>query len=622
MSPRAGACYGGPQPPRRPPPSASGSTSTVAWARRPAWREKGPIRDDRDRRHPGAAPRGRAPGRGDRRPHRGATDGHRARGPGDPGPRGPGDPGPRGGDCRRRARARARRRARRRARAAPAPAPAKPPKGEPGVKVRRAKGHYASDIEAGQDVAGLFLVQRKQLPIDRGGRPFLALTLIDRTGRLEGRLWDGAEQVAERFREGDHVRVKGTAVTFQGRLQVRLDDVDRIDTSDLEVPVAEFLPAGRGTAEHQLEEIVSLVDGMENRFLKQLLHAFLDDPEQMKKLKRAPAAQSVHHAWVGGLIEHTLSVMKLGQRLCEHYPHVDRDLVLTGCFLHDYGKIEELVYEGAFGYSRTGRLVGHLVMTSQWVHDHASEIDGFPDELLDQVVHIVVSHHGELEYGSPKRPKTLEALLVHYADVVDARMSSFTELLQDAGPDGWTDYSRIYDRPLYRGGMDPSATTRRSPRKRKRKKRKKSGDRAPERGAAAPGGAAATGGEAAGGGRGRSRTERPKGKGPRAERPGRPERSPRAGTGPKTERAPRKKEPAPKKKEPALTFNPFATLAGRDEGEVPEPPEAAKAAQTQAAPEAPQAPEPTESPKAPEAPSDAATEAPKDPGEGTPDAGE
>ena len=467
------------------------------------------------------------------------------------------------------------------AEAAPSTEAPKPPKGDAGVKVRRAKGHYAGEVEPGQDIAGLFLVQRKQLPIDRAGRPFLALTLIDRTGRLEGRLWDGAEQVAERFREGDHVRVKGTAVTFQGRLQVRLDDVDRIDASDLEVPTAEFLPAGRGTAEHQLEEIVSLVDGMENRFLKQLLHAFLDDPEQTRKFKRAPAAQSVHHAWVGGLIEHTLSVMKLGQRLCEHYPHVDRDLVLTGCFLHDYGKIEELVYEGAFGYSRTGRLVGHLVMTSQWVHDQASEIDGFPDELLDQVVHIVVSHHGELEYGSPKRPKTLEALLVHYADVVDARVNSFTELLQDAGPDGWTDYSRLYDRPLYRGGMDPSATTRRSPRKRKRKKRKKAGDRAPERGATA------AGAETSGEGRGRTRTERPKGKRPeskrpKAERSGRPERAPRSGKGPG--KGP-KGERAPKQKEPTLTFNPFAALAGPDEGE------AKAAAPTETPTRAPEAPE-------------------------------
>lgn len=421
--------------------------------------------------------------------------------------------------------------------------PAKDAKAEKpaGVQVRKPKPGAAGDVNPGDAVDGVYVVLRKTLPMDRNGNKFLAITLGDRTGRLEARLWDDAELVGAGFREADHVKAVGEAVTWQGRVQVRLSSVEKVSLKDVGLSPDEFVAPPRSQTEACARRIGDLVDSMENAHLKALLKSFLDDPDHLARFKKAPAAQTVHHAWIGGLIEHTLSVMQVGDRLCEQYPQVNRDLVLAGCFFHDYGKTAELTAEGSIDYTTSGRLVGHITLCAQWIHERAGEIDGFPEVLQDQLVHIVLSHHGRLEYGSPKLPMTLEALLVHHADVIDARVSAWTDHMDASDGTGWTDYQRHYDRRLFKTTLEGRA----APKKKKRRRRKKAGG----------------GKEAAPRGGGKPRSDKPRSDNPRGERPeGRKGRG--RGKGPA--KGPPKTKEAPKS-EP-LTFNPFAAISSDDGG--------------------------------------------------------
>ncbi len=435
---------------------------------------------------------------------------------------------------------------------------------------RRKKSSYASEIKPGQDVEGVFMALRKSLPLDKTGRRFLALTLADRTGRIESRLWNGAEKAAEAFQESDHVKVRGKAQSYHGRLQLHLDFVEPVDIAALDLPASEFISESQKPVDKMFSELLSILGKMENEGLKALVRSFLDDPRLLQPFKRAPAAQSIHHAWIGGLLEHTLSVVRLCERLCDHYPQVDRDLVRAGAILHDFGKIEELTYDETLGYTDAGRLVGHLVICCQMIHEKARAVSSLPKAVVDQLVHIVASHHGQFEYGSIRQPQTLEALLVHSADVLDARMASWMELLESVGPDGWTDFSRIYDRQLYRGSQDSTAPASHGARKKRRRRRKGKGEQesASEKDPAKTEARPTRKDQARAKDTPAFRQETSKG--------GRRQRGPTNQIGDKqSQRRPRPKKeargpkdssgPKPREKKPTLTFNPFAGLKDRVE---------------------------------------------------------
>jgi 3'-5' exoribonuclease len=206
------------------------------------------------------------------------------------------------------------------------------------------------------------------------------------------------------------------------------------------------------TAEALFEQIRALCAQVRNPHLRALLFAFLDDPELQPAFLRAPAAKSIHHAFPGGLCEHTLSVLQLGWRVCDHYPQLDRDLVTAGCLLHDYGKAKEISPDPGFEYTDEGKLVGHLVLTCQLIREKAARIPDFPRELEWRVTHLIAAHHGRYEYGSPKEPVTLEAMVVHAVDELDTRVSSFGQLFAAAqGP--WTDRKNVYGRQLLVPGL-------------------------------------------------------------------------------------------------------------------------------------------------------------------------
>jgi 3'-5' exoribonuclease len=306
------------------------------------------------------------------------------------------------------------------------------------------------DLRDRDQVRSVFLVAKKALPLDKSGKPYLALTLCDKSGDIEARLWDDAEQHDARFAAGDFVEVQAYASLYNGKLQLKVDAIERLAPGAARAE--DFLPATRFDVDALFGQVRALVAQVKNPHIRELLLGFLDDPEIGPAFRRAPAAKNVHHPFLGGLCEHTLSVLQLGWRICDHYPQLDRDLVTAGCLLHDIGKTRELTWQRGFDYSDEGRLVGHLVMTCQWIHERARRIAGFPQELVWHLVHLVAAHHGELEYGSPKVPHTLEAMVVHALDELDSRVNSFGLLFaKDRSPAQWTEYQRLYERYLFKG---------------------------------------------------------------------------------------------------------------------------------------------------------------------------
>jgi 3'-5' exoribonuclease len=332
---------------------------------------------------------------------------------------------------------------------------------------------YVKDLRERQPVHTVFKVTKKTHQTGRSGKPFLVVTLADRTGEVDARVFENIEGIEPSFLEGDYVLVKGNVITWQKRPQVVIEQIERldpepIDASEFQVPPRPVVQAPRPSpappqapeaprpdGSRVVGQIRELVERVHDPHVRALLLAFLDDSEIGGRLPHAPAAKGIHHAYRGGLAEHILSVMKLAHRIADHYPMADRDLLIAGALLHDIGKVKEIVPadRNGFEYTDEGRLVGHLVMTAQMIHMKASRIPNFPQLLEQHITHIVLAHHGQLEWGSPKVPMTLEALLVHYIDTIDSRVASWLEIMERDPNETWTESAKLYDRHLWKGPL-------------------------------------------------------------------------------------------------------------------------------------------------------------------------
>jgi 3'-5' exoribonuclease len=308
-----------------------------------------------------------------------------------------------------------------------------------------------ADLMPGSRVEGRFLVARKELR--QGGRAgqFLDLTLCDATGRVTARVWENAAAAAERFAQGDVVRVVGAAETYRDELQVRVDRIETVPPEQADP--SDFLPRTAkdvGELERRLAETVKSV---KNDHLRGLLMAFFRDPEFRKRFCSAPGAKALHHAYIGGLCEHTVEVVELSEKVAEVYPQLDRDLLVTAAILHDIGKTEELTWAAAFDYSDAGNLLGHLVLGERMVRAWTDGIEGFPEELKMLLSHMILSHHGTGEFGSPKAPMTAEAIALHHAEDLDAKVNMFLGQIEDARKKGrrWTERHFLLGRALYVG---------------------------------------------------------------------------------------------------------------------------------------------------------------------------
>jgi 3'-5' exoribonuclease len=308
------------------------------------------------------------------------------------------------------------------------------------------KSPYLSELQPNQTVTGVFLVSYKDVRQKKSGDPYLSLTLTDRTGELDAKMWDNAAEALNTFERDDFVRIKGLLQIFQNRPQLTLHKIQPVPES--EVDLADYLPASRRDRDEMFRELQGWIAGMSEPHLKHLLEAIFADEEVALAYRTAPAAKTVHHNWIGGLIEHVLSLCTLAKSSAAHYPHIDFDLLLTGVLLHDIGKIRELHYARSFGYTTEGQLLGHIQIGAQMVLDKLRLMPDFPPRLRDLVVHMILSHHGELAFGSPKIPMFPEALLLHLLDNMDSKMECMRALIdRDTQVTGeWTGYNSALDR--------------------------------------------------------------------------------------------------------------------------------------------------------------------------------
>ncbi len=312
------------------------------------------------------------------------------------------------------------------------------------------KNIYIRDIKSGDKVSDYFLVAEKNLAFSQKGAPYLNVRLKDKTGELDGKIWDNAREWDKAFKKGDIVRVEARSANYKNVIQLSIMELKK--AADEDITLSDYLPAARRDGGVMLAELMIIVESVDNPHLKALLYAFFQDEEIADLFKRAPAAKGFHHIYLGGLLEHTLSVARLLDLACAQYEGIDRDLLLTGGILHDIGKIYELSYGRTVEYTDEGRLVGHIVMGAEMVDKRIAAREDFPAHLALKLRHVMLSHHGDLEYGSPKRPKTVEALIVHFIDDLDAKVNAFQEFIAAAPDDesDWTPYHRLLERFIYK----------------------------------------------------------------------------------------------------------------------------------------------------------------------------
>jgi 3'-5' exoribonuclease len=310
------------------------------------------------------------------------------------------------------------------------------------------KSPYVSELQPNQVVTATLLVQQKDIRQKKSGEPCLSLVLGDRTGDIEAKMWDNVSEVMDTFERDDYVKVRGLLQVHQNRLQLTVHRIQRQGPES--VDCTDFFPASERNAEEMWGELLAIVAGIENPHLRALLNLVVGDPEIASRYKIAPAAKNVHHAFLGGLLEHVLSMCSVGKLLASHYKDVDLDLLLTGIILHDAVKIDELSYDRSFGYTTEGQLLGHIIIGLRMISDKLQLLPDFPPQLRTLVEHLVLSHHGEMAFGSPKLPMFAEALLLHQIDSLDSKMDCMrSSLNRDRHVEGcWTGYNSALDRPL------------------------------------------------------------------------------------------------------------------------------------------------------------------------------
>lgn len=312
------------------------------------------------------------------------------------------------------------------------------------------KHFFIKDIKENQKIASTFLVTQKNISRTKAGKPFLNLTLSDKTGEIIGRVWEQAESLSQRFQKDDFIRLESTSVSYQNTLQLNITALTRCAPS--EIDITKYLPEAQRDREKTFSELTSIIETIKNPHLRQLLDLFLRDETFLRLFKTAPAAKKLHHVYIGGLLEHTTSVANLILTIDSHYGGLNLDLLLTAGILHDIGKVHELTYSRSFDYSDSGRLLGHIMIGLEMITKNIDRLPDFPKDLALELKHLIISHHGQYDYGSPKRPKTIEAFILFYLDDLDAKVAdlqSFTRIDAE-NPSKCAGYHKMLGRYIYR----------------------------------------------------------------------------------------------------------------------------------------------------------------------------
>jgi 3'-5' exoribonuclease len=310
------------------------------------------------------------------------------------------------------------------------------------------KALFVSDLAGDQTITTFFLVHAKELRNTKEGKQYLRMELGDRSGTLEARMWTKYETAQDVLRD-DFVKVEGRVELYRDRLQLSILQVRKARPDEIEL--SDFLPHTKHDVGKMWAELLSSANAIQNPWLQKLVLTIITDPEIAARYKKAPAAKTMHHAYLGGLLEHVVGLCGMAKRVAEHYPELNLDLLLTVAILHDVGKLDELCYARSIGYTTEGQLLGHIVMELETVHRAIDKIPGFPAELKTVVEHLLISHHGEYEFGSPKLPMIREALVFHYLDDLDSKMASIRAAMAgDGGDENWSAYSGALGRKFLR----------------------------------------------------------------------------------------------------------------------------------------------------------------------------
>ena len=307
---------------------------------------------------------------------------------------------------------------------------------------------WARDLRPGMSLRSTFLATDVQARTDSRGTPYLSLNLVDKTGSVDARMWKLPKELLNGLDGPEYVRVEGNAHEYRGMLQVKVERLEVLEGDEVEEE--DYLPETERDRKALAAEIAEAGRSLENWHLRELFASMVADDELWEAFCSAPAAKGMHHARVGGLLEHSANCLRVARAIAGVYPEVDRDLLYFGAVFHDVGKTQELSWgSGGFAYTTPGRLQGHVVLGDRIVATHAAEIPDFPEELALQLSHLMLSHQGEREYGSPEQPKTLEALLVNLIDNLDARAAMFLETTRNVAPGGWSQHENPLRRALH-----------------------------------------------------------------------------------------------------------------------------------------------------------------------------
>jgi 3'-5' exoribonuclease len=297
-------------------------------------------------------------------------------------------------------------------------------------------------------ITSSFVVASKQVKAKKNGEPFLALVLADRTGQIEAKMWDNVDEFIDAFEQDDFLKVKGLVNKYKNRFQLTIHKLRRME--EAEIDFTDYLPKTTKDIGELWRELAETVGTFQNPHLKALVESFMADAEIAERYRNAPAAKTLHHAYIGGLLDHVVSLFRSCDLMCRNYPQVNRDLLLTGAFLHDIGKTQELAYNRAFSYTTRGQLLGHMIIELEMLQAKLAKLPDFPAELKILLEHLIISHHGQYEFGSPKLPMFPEALMLHYLDDLDSKMEAMrAHFEREAGLEGpWTSYNASLGRPL------------------------------------------------------------------------------------------------------------------------------------------------------------------------------
>ncbi len=308
---------------------------------------------------------------------------------------------------------------------------------------------FINEIKENDHVDSLFLVKEKSSAVTKTGNTYLKLRLVDRSGEIEGRIWSSVENFVDSFEKDGFVHVMGKAVSFQERLQLNITSIESV--KEEEILFSDFFPMTEKDIEEMFQSLLEISRQIKNPHLSQLLQRFWEDESFIKLFKMAPASKWLHHNYLGGLLEHTLSLAQLVLKIASHYDGLNMDLLLTASIFHDLGKVDELSYHRSFDYSDEGRLLGHIILGIERVEDKIRQLPDFPKDLSALLKHFLLSHHGQYIWGSPKKPMTLEAVMLHFLDDMDAKINGIQQFIKKEVPEGsrWSTYHRMFEQYFY-----------------------------------------------------------------------------------------------------------------------------------------------------------------------------